>query len=367
MNRKLFTCASVLITSLFLPLKLHAQGVSITKNKKTVEAVTVSTTAVTNADKAVRVQTNAVTVTKTNEALVRLENNIVRLNAGAILLNPYKLGEVRTNAAGSPVRDLSDGDAQAKFFLDIGANWVWAWNVDRRARWVGDQNSSHERGRGFQESVFSKPSMMLEPDFQGHLSFVAKDDKETTTSAIIGSGEFGLEVTLGIPLYRAVYTDKDISANYTRLEADEIYDTTLHAHWVGLVLASGGTTDAAAFDIHRRDFFGGGYRAAFKQFWDKSDETAREVVLSFQVGYARVDSVAFANRDTDHSVRLRNGDVPDYHSHGALAFEGEVYVPVSGSLNVVFGARLYSGIDPNPWNAYVAATFPLSKLGKLFE
>jgi hypothetical protein len=255
---------------------------------------------------------------------------------------------------------LSDGDSQARFFIEVSANNAWSTDVNRRSRWAHKESIQSSHGQ-LHDLGFGLP------DFQGRISFVAKDDKETSAAAIVGSGEFGVETTVGFPFYRSIVL-KD-SETYKKCDsATELYDKTEHTHWLGLVGSWSGVTDGSAFDIHSRYFFGLGYRAAFKAPWTAEDgDVGREAALNFQIGYAMVDAVKFANRDVDRTIRLRNGDVPDYSEEGAMGVEAEFFIPVTKSLDVVVGTRLYTGIDPNPWNAYIAATFPLDKLAKILE
>jgi hypothetical protein len=207
------------------------------------------------------------------------------------------------------------------------------------------------------------------PDFSGRLIFMGHDDKKTTAAAIVGTGEFGMEVTMGIPLFQAIDTDTD---GLGAKSAEELYADTRSTHWVGIVGSWSGVTDSSAFDIHSRYFVGLGYRAAFKAPWetDASGEPfSREIAMNFQIGRAWVDAVEFTNRAT-HEIRAESLGEPSYREKGAMGVEAEFYIPLGKSLNGLVGARLYplSGSHtPNTWNAYVALTVPLTKLGAFFE
>jgi hypothetical protein len=296
-----------------------------------------------------------------------LENNVVSLNAGVILLSPYKLGAPTNTGSGRPARILESDDSQARFYIDVAVNYLWVANYERRARWAKERmqttrddlwdifqgaKKTDQDGDGGEWGLGS-------PDFQGHIMYVAKDDKEASAAAIVGSGEFALEVTVGLPFYQAIYTrDGSLDAKNGR----ELYDKTLHAHWLGIVGSWSGTTDGDAFDVHSRYFFGMSYRGAFKAGWSKQeDKIRREVTATFQIGYAAVDSVRFVGNN-DTSVFLTHGSVPKYHMESAMGVEAEVMIPLGKTFTGTAGARIYTGIDPNPWNAYVAVTVPLEKV-----
>ncbi len=281
------------------------------------------------------------------------ENNIIQFNSGVMLLNPYA---IKTNGSGQTV--LSDGDSQARFFIELAANYIWAWNYDRRARWANKYGGDADGG---------KWQFLGAPDFSGRITYIANTSDESSAASIVGTGEFGMETTVGLPLYRAIYTvDRSLKAS----SALGLYDKTSHAHWLGVVGSWSGTTDGKGFDIHSRGFLGVGYRAAFAAPWEsESEERHREVALSFQTGPSLVDSVRFVDENSSRVIETVGVEDPKYSSTFSWAFEAEAYVPISKTLNGVMGVRLYTLMDdaPNLWNAYIGVTIPLNKLAKLLE
>jgi hypothetical protein len=283
-------------------------------------------------------------------------NNHVALNTGVILLSPYSLTTNGIVGDSTNRRRLEKNDGtEAKFFVDLAVNYVWAWDTERRARFANETtpNKSGDYD-GFEWNEFPL-------DVQAHISYYAIDDKETTVSAIIGSGSFGAEVTLGIPVYRALYTHGRTST------ADFGYDRTDSVHWVGLVASYSAVTDADAFDVHDRLLLGIGYRAAFRtQVKDSESKRHREAVLSITGGAAGVETIKFLN-DGTREIQLHHEDIPKYRTSAAFALEAEVYYPVTSSLSAVMGTRIYSGLDPNTWNAYFGLTVPLDKLVEILK
>lgn len=316
-------------------------------------------------------ETNRWLLEKKESAPLSVFDNIVRFNAGVMLLNPYSI----TNNDNGETTHLDDGDSQARFFVEVAAHYTWAWSPQRRWEWVAARQRATEGmslAKLFQGSrVYEKYPGEIGigvPDFQGRINYIAQDDnKETSAAAIVGTGEFGMETTLGIPFYQALNT---YSGTYNARSALELYNDTFSAHWVGGVLSWSGTTDGGAFDIHSRYFVGVGYRAAFKAPWESgTKEERREVGLNFQMGAAWVDAITYSDK-SERAIKADSLGVPDYEAESALGVEAEVYIPLTKSLNGVVGARFYplSGDDsPNTWNAYVALSLDLTKLKHFFE
>src|SRR3569833_2154359 len=189
-------------------------------------------------------------------------NSHISLSSGMILLNPYNLTTNGLSGAINGRRALDKGSGtQAKFFIDLAVNYVWAWDSDRRARFAEeykDKDESHWFWRG-----------TMPVDIQTHISYYAKDNSKTTASAIVGSGSFGGEVNLGFPIYRALYTTDGSfprpanKKHYTPAESSDLYDNTESAHWFGVVGSYSGVTDSDSFSVRNRYLLGFGYRAAY--------------------------------------------------------------------------------------------------------
>lgn len=294
------------------------------------------------------------------------------LNTGFILLNPYSLTTNGIDGADRNRRKLQESSGtDAKFFIDVGLNYVWAWDADRRATlWNrGTRTSSNRAGGTDGKKQFALTHWDEEAhnvyrwlgwdsiDVQAHISFYAKDDKETTAAAMVGSGNFGSELTVGLPILQSIFTRPAAGQTANNLKPEELYNITRSVHWIGLVGSYSAVTDSGAFDIHDRILGGLGYRAAFRSFKN------RDIVWNISAGIAAVDTVRFVGDDTKEIV-LHHEDVPSYRHKTAFALESEAYIPVTDSLSAVVGTRLYSGLEPNTWNAYIGLTVPFDRLIK---
>jgi hypothetical protein len=308
-----------------------------------------------------------------DESTLSYVNNVVHINSGLMLLNPYKI--TTSNDMNNTTTHLTDGDAQARFFIEVAANYTWAWNAHRRWDWVASRAESggcygwlHKIRQGDRPVADGIDEFGFgPPDFHGRLSYIAQDSKNTSAAAIIGTGEFGMEVTLGLPLYQSINVPSRNLGQYRN--AMDLYTNTTSAHWFGFVASWSGTTDGRAFDIHSRYFAGLGYRAAFKSPWEGSDASGREIALNFQIGGASVDAVQFTDKFT-RQIAAESPGIPDYGTDTLMGVEAEIYIPINKSLNAVVGARFYplsNSDSPNSWNAYVGLTVPLTKLAGLFE
>lgn len=313
--------------------------------------------AVSYAPSMLRAQTAALKATakddgvQTNKAP---QHNNIQINSGVIVLNAFEAGPLGTNGAGTKFRELKSSSNRARFFVDFGFNYVWAWDYTRRAKLIDNWASADNKLATDVQKIWG---LFEYPDFQGHLSYYAGGKDQATVSAILGSGEFGMEITMGLPFYQAVYYTSDPA----KKTAVEKYGITASAHWLGPVISYGGATDTQNFDLHERIFVGFGYRMAYR-----IESINRDACLSFQVGYANIEQVRFLSHD-NKQIEIEHGDVPVFHHKSCFALEAEVAYPITDSLNVALGSRIYAGLEPNAWSAYIALTIPAAKLGDIFK
>ncbi len=281
-----------------------------------------------------------------------IRNNYVSLNTGSYLINPYKIAN--TN-------QIAQGDSEATFYLELMANYVWAWNPERRQRSV-KTFSSDTNWNGWTGLTWVNP--LKNTDVQARLAFFLHDGNEdSTASTIVGSGEFASELTLGFPLLHGVFFDEQKAPSSSNAEI--LYAKTTSAHSINLITSYGVTTDRHAFDAHHRYFLGLGYRAAFKAPFEMAQgEKEREVLINIQLGCAWIESTDYVD-ETSRTIKLINGDLPDYSLKAGIAMEAEFYYPINKATYATFGTRIYGGHNPNPWNAYIGITWSFDKLLKL--
>lgn len=295
-------------------------------------------------------------VSKPNEKTTTIteEEDSVRvfpfqISSGIILLNPYVVTNF-TDTSGRTRGNLEKGDGtKARFFIEVSYNQTWVSTPNKRYDFLYATPAANPNTRHLQKWFWDQDDPSV--DIQARLNYIAKDDKETTTAAIIGSGEFSGEITLGLPVWRKINLNDTVSSLQWDDEVD-IYKKTADAHWVGLVASYSAVTDSGAFDIHDRIFGGVGYRAMHKAGFVAD---GREFSISLNGGVAFVDSLEFISK-RNHEVRLVHGDVPDYEMKAVGALEAEVNLPLTGNISATLGTRFYTGLDPNVWTAYVAVT-----------
>lgn len=292
----------------------------------------------------------------------------VAINTGVSMLNPYL---ITTNGlTGDPKGRgmLKEGSgARAKFFIDFALNHVWAWDPYRCWRYC--ERKLHEDVQDAQiGDWFWAEGEKLPLDIQAHLSYYAMDEEETTASAIVGSGSFGGEIAIGFPFYRCLNLANTLHLGHADLAtADKCYDATESAHWIGVVGSYSGVTDSSAFDVHARFLLGLGYRATFKTPFTISDGArSRAACFNIIAAPVGVDTVEFLSEGTKE-IRLYHEDIPRYHMRAAFALEMELYYPITGGLSAVMGSRIYTGLDPNTWNAYFGLTLSLDKIGQFLK
>ncbi len=268
-----------------------------------------------------------------------------------MLLNPYIVTNF-TDGYGGTHGNLEKSDGtRARFFVEVAYHDVWAWDVLTRHRFI-KRATTPEDGDYSMWFWGGKMKADRSIDFQARFNFIAKDDKETTAAAVVGTGEFGGEVTLGLPVWRKLTVNTPNSLDDAGTDLNKTYEETRSARWVGVIVSYSGVTDSDAFDIHSRVLSGIGFRVARKD-WSLQD--AREFTLSVNAGVAFLDTAEFISSNS-HEIRLRHRDVIDYKVDTAFGLEAELNLPLTGHISATLGTRLYAGMDPNVWNAYIAVT-----------
>ena len=264
----------------------------------------------------------------------KIINSPVSFNVGSVLLNPYRLGTSNV---------LEKSDNKAAFFIEFTLNDLWAWNPERREEFKGHSNKNW-----IWDDEWKLNNRL---DWQARLAYYARSGKPTkeVASALVGSGDFGGELTITLNLFQTMRADESKAG-------EEFFKSTTSAHSFGLVASYGGITDKEAFDIHSRYLVGIGYRANF-----------RETLFSTQIGFARVDNIEFVD-NTSRVIRMANGDIPRYRSQSCMAIESELYWPLGSGVAIYAGAKLYplqSGSSPNQWSGFIGVTYSLDKLKAL--
>jgi hypothetical protein len=300
--------------------------------------------------------TTTITYFQMGTNALSVSDNYFSFNSGAYLLNPYKV--VNTN-------QIAPSDAKAVFYLQLSFDYVAAWNLERRQRFVRSYLDKDKGFGGWNGIKFQNPlpwktdhSSYETLDISGNISYFLQGNSQPTASTIVGAGDFSAEISLGIPLVIGVFTD-DPHLDANMLGGDSLtnlYAHTTSVHWVGLVESYGVTTDRGDLDAHSRFFTGLGYRAAYRSPFGN----LREVLVSVQLGCGLIDSTHFVN-STDSTIEMEHG-VPKYFLEPGFAIESEFRVPISKSADLNFGASVYSNHHPDSWNAHIGLTFPLEKL-----
>ena len=276
------------------------------------------------------------------ETETKIINSRVSFNVGSVLLNPYRLGTSNV---------LEKSDSKAAFFIEFTLNDLWAWNPERREEFKG-----HSDKNWIWDDEWKLNNRL---DWQTRLAYYARSGKPTNevASALVGSGDFGGELTVTLNLFQIVHGNASKSdVKFSDQKGEEFFKSTTSAHSFGIVASYGGITDKEAFDIHSRYLVGIGYRANF-----------RETLFSTQIGFARVDNVEFVD-NSSRVIRMTNGDVPRYRSQSSMAIESELYWPLGSGVAIYAGAKLYplqSGSSPNQWSGFIGVTYSLDKLKAL--
>lgn len=182
----------------------------------------------------------------------------------------------------------------------------------------------------------------LDLDFRLTLNPAHADDD---TSALLGSGDFGMELGAALPfcIHPATVDEPRIST-------------------LGPVVSWSGVTSRKDFDIHKRFLFGVDYSLRYA---DDPQGLSNGSCFNLRAGPALIDAVRFTDRDKrEIAFEGAGADTrPAYHLRPAFAIEMEYYKPLlPGGSGLVFGTRFYTGVNPNTWNAYAAVTIPLDSL-----
>jgi hypothetical protein len=208
-------------------------------------------------------------------------------HSGFHLLSPYTIVRSKdTNITNwENRRFLEPAGTEAALFLEFQHSRHWAWDIDRRA---ADTYGTHWIGQG------ARAKGLLDWDARLSYSFGSGDDN-ATAAAIVGAGEFGAEITLGLNLVRGIYGGTD--------NAKTTYDETTYAYTFSGQLCYGAVTDRGSFDVHHRVFLGPAYTAAIKApFKDEKANIEREILIMFRVGAAMIETSEYLN-GTDREIK----------------------------------------------------------------
>ena len=294
-------------------------------------------------------------VLNTNE--LSIADNLVSINSGFYLLNPYKI--TNTNQLSS------SGSSKGVFFIGFGLDYVSMWNPERRFLFARDYLNATNQFDGWsgvkfqfcdKDNKFTPLHVFDTLDFQGRLQYFIQGSSEVNASTIVGSGDFSGEVTLGIPIALGIFTDP--SKQYwqtSEMATNTFYLATVSAHSIDAVISYGATTDDSTFDVHHRIFAGLGYKGAYKCPFGSGDQIKREVLVNIQVGCAWIESTRFTDADSN-TIFLSHG-VPKYFLEPGAALEAEFDWPLTKSTYLSVGTRIYGNHHPGQWNAFLGITF----------
>ncbi|MBM3852052.1 MAG: hypothetical protein FJ399_02745 [Verrucomicrobia bacterium] len=268
---------------------------------------------------------------------------VMFFHGGVRLLSPYQV-KPQTDAAGNVVLDpngkqhsfLEKSDGTTSGFVEFVYSNRWAWN-EQRIRATDEQ--SKKVGWVISESFGDSHFW----DFDARMVYNFSKGGGSDASAIVGSGDFGIEVTASRQL------------NRSRLPGSAKLGDG--AASFGLDLCYGLTTDKSSFDAHHRIL------GALNYSVSKPNESGRWTLLTLRIGYGAVENVNFVREDS-REVKLKHGDVVDYDLKPAVGFEAELFYPLGKDAAVTLGTRVYGKLSPNPWTVYVGYTKSISDVFK---
>lgn len=259
-------------------------------------------------------------------------------HTGVRSLTPYKI--TVSGEPGAKRATLDANGTSAVGYIEYVLATRWAWSPARVSNYVKDTG-----GPGIENRREKEKALNLSP-FDGRLfdvdmrvSYNFAKGSEKDTSAIVGSGDFGLEVTVSRLLARRLHQDLDANEG---------------AYSIGIDLSYGLNTDRNSFDAHERIVVGPSYTASRAQ-------GERWLLFTSRIGPALLDTVKFQSKAT-REIALEHDDVPRFRLHPAAAFEVELFYPIGTDATITLGTRAYVGVRPAPWTVYIGYSIPISNL-----
>ena len=252
-------------------------------------------------------------------------------HGGVRMLSPFSVKTEKDDKGNVTKATLEKGDGSVSGFLEFVYSNRWAWNEKRIHE---DTVSPH--------GILSQPLNLENWDFDSRLTYNFAKSNENDPSAIVGSGDFGLELTMSGLIHHKRFLNGSSDRG---------------AESIGLDICYGLTTEKSAFDAHHRFFAGPSYTVSFP------GDAHRWIQFTTRLGYGRVETVKFTSAST-REIKLDHGDIPRYSLNSAIAFETELFYPLRADATLTFGARIYGKLDPNPWTVYIGYSKSISQLAK---
>jgi hypothetical protein len=254
-------------------------------------------------------------------------------HTGVRLLSPFSIG-TQDDAPGSQF--LNKGDGSVSGFLEWVYSNRWAWNESRI------KMSEADEGAYASIQSLKDPFNSLYWDFDTRLTYNFAKGKEDDATAMVGSGDFGLELTLTRHLFRDTMT----------------HDWADGAGSFGLDFSYGLVTEKGSFDAHHRLFAGPSYSVSMRMA-----DTGKWALLTTRIGYSKMESVIYKS-SSSREIVLEHGDIPKFKLKDAVAFESELFYPLGKDATISLGTRIYGKMNPNPWTVYIGYSKAISALAK---
>jgi hypothetical protein len=262
------------------------------------------------------------------------------LHVGYVTLNPYKfLNDYELIKRRQRLEEDNDSSAA---YIEFQYNNHWAWN------------ESEEPPKKLHAINWVNPfykSSNLDLTLRFGYSFINSESEDSVeTSSIVGGGNISAEFVLGRPFikYQNDWVRSSVNA-----------ETSL-----------GMTSDRSVFDIHSTWMTGIGYYASVQ-----TPLFPGKVMISSHLGIGFVEVPRLTDgsyMDEENFVfvdaayaKLEHGR-PDFKKDwGAVGMSLEVMLPLTRSIYVMGGGRLYANANPNPWTAYIGISKDLGSFRKI--
>jgi hypothetical protein len=262
------------------------------------------------------------------------------LHVGYVTLNPYKF--VNDYELIKRRQRLEEDNDSSAAYIEFQYNNHWAWNESE-----APPEELH--------SVDWVPPFTRESNLDlmlrfGYSFIDSESENEVETSSIVGGGNISAEFVLGMPFikYQNDWVRSSVNA-----------ETSL-----------GMTSDRSVFDIHSTWMSGIGYYASIQ-----TPLFPGKVLISSHLGVGFVEVPRLTDgsyMDEENFVfvdaayaRLEHGRADFKKDWGAIGMSLEVMLPLTRSIYVMGGGRLYANANPNPWTAYIGISKDLGSFRKI--
>jgi len=279
--------------------------------------------------------TTTATASVTNLVITPLTNAWIDLSfwTGARFGSPYTINQ-NTHQL-SPNGNSSDG------YLEI--NLVTRYVMRHGPEADESESDTNLYGKIFSPlswGMFTDISKIPAPDITATLGYVfanSSGPSNYTASTIIGSSDYYLNASIGIPLFRYC-SDK----------------TGSWKQQVSLEFSDGFVTDKKFIQLHHNAFVGLGWQGGFVV-------NGRQGYWSGRAGFAEIDQpILMAGTNT---VVFNKGlNQPIFNQQWVPSTGVTLVVPLTDSINLNAGINSYYSRRPANWNANLGVTFDITKL-----